>query len=70
MNEALSMDQVFIKKLTDDPNNQDFADGIMEDILNNLFQVSRLRVISRTTWEHFLGSDLIAKVKLVYRVRG
>jgi TolB-like protein/AraC-like DNA-binding protein len=49
------------KNLSDDPNNQYFADGIMEDILNNLFQVSELRVISRTTSEHFLGSSLTAK---------
>jgi TolB-like protein/AraC-like DNA-binding protein/lipoprotein NlpI len=49
------------KNLSDDPNNQDFADGIMEDILNNLFQVSELRVISRTTSEHFLGSNFTAR---------
>jgi TolB-like protein/AraC-like DNA-binding protein/Tfp pilus assembly protein PilF len=49
------------KNLSDDPNNQYFADGIMEDILNNLFQVSELRVISRTTSEHFLGSSLTAR---------
>ncbi len=49
------------KNLSDDPNNQDFADGIMEDILNNLFQISELRVISRTTSEHFLGSNFTAK---------
>ena len=48
------------KNLSGDPNNQYFADGIMEDILNNLFQVSELRVISRTTSEHFLGSSLTA----------
>ena len=49
------------KNLSDDPNNQYFADGIMEDILNYLFQVSELRVISRTTSEHFLESSLTAK---------
>ena len=49
------------KNLSDDPDNQDFADGIMEDILNNLFQISELRVISRTTSEHFLGSNFTAK---------
>jgi len=49
------------KNLSDDPNNQYFADGIMEDILNYLFQVSELRVISRTTSEHFLERSLTAK---------
>jgi TolB-like protein/AraC-like DNA-binding protein/Tfp pilus assembly protein PilF len=46
------------KNLSGDPDNQYFADGIMEDILNNLNQVSDLRVISRTTAEHFRDTDL------------
>lgn len=41
------------RNLSNDKENQYFADGIMEDILNNLFRVSDLRVISRTTAEHF-----------------
>ena len=36
------------KNLTDDPQNQYIADGVMEDILDNLYQISELRVISRT----------------------
>lgn len=46
------------KNLSGDPDNQYFADGIMEDILNSLYQVSNLRVISRTTSEHFRDTDL------------
>ncbi|NSW93510.1 MAG: helix-turn-helix domain-containing protein [Bacteroidales bacterium] len=41
------------KNLTDNPDNQYIADGIMEDVLNDLYQVSDLRLISRTTSEHF-----------------
>lgn len=46
------------KNLSDNPVNQYFADGIMEDILNNLYHVSDLRVISRTTSEHYRDADL------------
>ena len=48
------------KNLSGDPGNQYFADGIMEDILNSLYQISDLRVISRTTAEHFRDTDLTA----------
>jgi TolB-like protein/AraC-like DNA-binding protein/Tfp pilus assembly protein PilF len=57
-----SMDKSIVvlpfKNLSGDPDNQYFADGIMEDILNSLYQVSDLRVISRTTSEHFRDTDL------------
>jgi len=46
------------KNLSDDPENQYFADGIMEDILNCLFRISEMRVVSRTTSEHFRESRL------------
>src|SRR5690606_37131122 len=49
------------KNLSGDPDSQYFADGIMEDILNNLNQVSDLRVISRTTAEHFRDTDLTSE---------
>lgn len=49
------------KNLTDDTENQYIADGIMEDVLNNLYQISELRVVSRTTAEHFRGTKLTAK---------
>lgn len=46
------------KNLSGNPDNQYFADGITEDILNSLYQISGLRVISRTTAEHFRDTDL------------
>jgi len=49
------------KNFSDDPDNQYFADGIMEEILNNLFRISDLRVISRTTTEHFRETNLTVK---------
>jgi TolB-like protein/AraC-like DNA-binding protein len=52
-----------------------FSDGIREDILNSLDKVSNLRVISRTTSDHFRGKNLssgeIAKeVKARYVLEG
>jgi TolB-like protein/AraC-like DNA-binding protein len=49
------------KNLSDNPENQYLADGITEDILNNLCHISDLRVISRSTSEHFRGTDLTAR---------
>ena len=49
------------KNLSNDPNIQYIADGIMEDILNNLYHISELRVVSRTTSEHYRGTNLTAK---------
>ncbi|MCI0523318.1 MAG: helix-turn-helix domain-containing protein [Bacteroidales bacterium] len=46
------------KNLSGTPDNQYLADGIMEDILNSLYHISDLRVISRTTSEHFRDTDL------------
>jgi TolB-like protein len=46
------------KNLTDDSENQYFADGIMEDILNHLFRIREIRVISRTTAEYFRGNQM------------
>lgn len=48
------------KNFSGDPDAQYIADGIMEDILNNLYQVSDLRVISRTTSEHYRNAGLSA----------
>ncbi|MFO7658927.1 MAG: helix-turn-helix domain-containing protein [Bacteroidales bacterium] len=46
------------KNLSSEADNQYFADGINEDILNHLFRISDLRVISRTTAERFRESEL------------
>ncbi|MBW6492902.1 MAG: helix-turn-helix domain-containing protein, partial [Lentimicrobium sp.] len=46
------------KNLSGEADNQYFADGITEDILNHLFRISELRVISRTTAERFRDSEL------------
>ncbi|MDZ7635382.1 MAG: hypothetical protein U5L72_13525 [Bacteroidales bacterium] len=46
------------KNLSENPDNQYFADGIMEDVLNSLYQISDLRVVSRTTSEHFRDMDM------------
>jgi TolB-like protein/AraC-like DNA-binding protein len=46
------------KNLSDEPGNQYFADGIMEDILNNLFRISDMRVVSRTSAEYFRESPM------------
>jgi len=48
------------KNLNYNSDNQYFTDGVMVDILNYLSQISGLRVISRTTTEHFRGSVLPA----------
>jgi len=46
------------KNLSSEEDNQYFADGIMEDILNHLFRIGDLRVISRTTSERFRDSKI------------
>jgi TolB-like protein/AraC-like DNA-binding protein len=48
------------KNLSSNPDNKYLADGITEDIMNHLYNVSDLRVISRTTSEYFRDSDLTA----------
>jgi len=42
-----------LKNLSDDPNNQFFADGIVEDLLNRLSTIEGFRVISRTSSERY-----------------
>ncbi len=46
------------KNLSSEEDSRYFADGIMEDILNHLFRIGDLRVISRTTAERFRDSKL------------
>lgn len=49
------------KNLSGNPENQYFADGIMEDILNNLCHIKELRVISRASVEEFRDSTINAQ---------
>jgi TolB-like protein/AraC-like DNA-binding protein len=63
------------RNLSNDMENQYFADGIMEDILNCLFRVGEIKVVSRTTAEHFrenpMTSPEIAKMlKVNYVLEG
>ena len=46
------------RNLSNDRENQYFADGIMEDILNHLFRISDIKVVSRTTSEHFRENQM------------
>lgn len=54
----LSIAVLPFKNFSDNTQNQYFADGIMEDILNNLFNINALRVVSRTSVEQFRTSNL------------
>ena len=44
-----------LTNLSDDPNNQFFADGIVEDLLNRLSTIEGFKVISRTSSERYRG---------------
>ena len=44
------------KNLSTDQENQYFADGVMEAILNHLSKTKELRVISRTSMDHYRGT--------------
>jgi TolB-like protein/AraC-like DNA-binding protein/Tfp pilus assembly protein PilF len=46
------------KNLSDNSENQYFADGVMEDILNHLFRIKELKVISRATGEFYRGKGM------------
>jgi TolB-like protein/AraC-like DNA-binding protein len=74
-NKELSIIVLPFKNLSDDLNNQYFADGITEDILDNLFRITALRVVSRTSAEQFRESTLSAreiahKMKVNYVLEG
>jgi TolB-like protein/AraC-like DNA-binding protein len=46
------------KNFTNDPTYQYFADGITEDILNKIYNINTLRVVSRTSAEQFREGSL------------
>ncbi len=52
----LSVAVLPFKNLSEDRNNQHFADGIMDDIINHLSAIKELRVISRTTMDQYKES--------------
>jgi TolB-like protein len=63
------------KNLSGDPENQPLADGVTEDILNNLFRISKLRVISKTTSEYLSGKamtspEIARKLNVNYILEG
>lgn len=49
------------KNLSEDPTNQYFAEGITEDILNSLYWITSLRVVSRTSAEQLSKSNLTVR---------
>lgn len=49
------------KNLSNDPENQYFADGVTENIINILCSVENIKVISRASVEQFRESDLGAR---------
>ncbi|MBN2665558.1 MAG: helix-turn-helix domain-containing protein [Bacteroidales bacterium] len=63
------------KNLSNDIENQWFADGIQEGILNHLFRISEMRVISRTTAEYFRDNPMTSpeigkKLNVFYVLEG
>lgn len=63
------------RNLSNDPGNQYFADGVMKEILNNLYHIKEFRIISGTTAERFRVSDLNSseiarKLKVNYSLEG
>jgi len=59
--DKLSIIVLPFNNLSNDPANEYFADGIREDILNNLYRMSSLRVLSNTTAENFRETKLTAR---------
>jgi TolB-like protein/AraC-like DNA-binding protein len=63
------------RNLSNDPGNQYFADGIQEGILNHLFRIGEMRVISRTTAEYFRDNPMTSpeigkKLNVLYVLEG
>lgn len=61
INSDLSIIVLPFKNLSEAENNQYFADGITEDILNNLYWVTSLRVVSRTSSERLNDTKYTAR---------
>lgn len=74
-NQELSIVVLPFKNFSDDQQNQYFADGIMEDILDNLFRITALRVVSRTSADQLRESnrsarDIAKELKVNYVLEG
>jgi TolB-like protein/AraC-like DNA-binding protein len=64
-----------LKNLSEDKETQYFAEGVMDDIINNLFRIKELRVLSGTTARQFRESTLSApeiarKLNVNYVIEG
>ena len=61
MNEGLTPESSIavlpFKNLSENKDNQYFADGVMDDIINHLSTIQDLRVISRTTMDQYKGTS-------------
>ncbi len=73
--QELSIVVLPFKNFSDDQQNQYFADGIMEDILDNLFRITALRVVSRTSADQLRESnrsarDIAKELKVNYVLEG
>lgn len=55
--EAVSIGLLPFKNLSNNPENQYFADGVMEVILNDLSGIKDVNVVSRTTMESYRDTD-------------
>jgi len=49
------------KNMSNDPDQEYFSDGMMEEILDRLFKIGDLKVISRTSSMHYKNSDKSVK---------
>jgi len=54
--------------MSNDPDQDYFSDGMMEEILDRLFKIGDLKVISRTSSMHYKNSD--KSVKEIAREQG
>ena len=58
------------ENLSDDKANAFFADGIQDDILTNLTKIGDLRVISRTSTEHYRGQKGARSLREIAKALG
>ena len=69
-NRELSIIVLPFDNFSEDAENQNFAEGVREDILNNLFWISELNVKSRTSAEQFRESTLsVRKIARIMNVK-